>query len=65
MSAAACPICSEDFSHEAKRVPKFLTCGHVYCYNCIKATPQSEYLCPECRKPTWYVSCKRNVLEQK
>ena len=37
MSAAACPICSEDFSHEAKRVPKFLTCGHTYCSNCIKA----------------------------
>ncbi len=67
MSATACPICPEDLSHQAipKRVPKFLTCGHTYCSNCIKAIPQSEYLCPECRKPTWYLSCKRNELEHK
>ena len=45
-----CAICKEIFSH-----PKSLSCGHVFCCNCLKLAAKSSsdtFSCPTCRRPT-------------
>ena len=44
----ACPVCFQVF-----RNPKFLSCYHSYCEDCLeKMQKQSRITCPECRKET-------------
>ena len=47
-----CPICKETFSH-----PKSLSCGHVFCFECLKLQVKADQCsdslnCPTCRRPT-------------
>ena len=45
-----CAICREIFSH-----PKSLSCGHVFCCNCLRLAAKSSidtFSCPTCRRPT-------------
>ena len=44
----SCPVCYQLF-----RNPKYLTCHHSYCEQCLeKMQVQSKIICPECRKET-------------
>lgn len=49
LSSLQCHIC-----HELINVPMMLTCGHIYCYMCLKnwfKTNETRKLgCPDCRK---------------
>jgi hypothetical protein len=45
-----CTICIEDFKN-----PQALSCGHVFCFDCLKKLKESyansKQLCPNCRAP--------------
>ena len=43
----SCPVCFQVYKN-----PKYLSCYHSYCEECLEklCTPESKIICPECRK---------------
>ena len=49
----SCGICMEHYTTSSKRAPKFLTCHHTYCRDCLSQIEINKSIeCPHCRTIT-------------
>lgn len=63
LEASQCGIC-----HEFLSVPMMISCGHNYCYRCLKnwfmTNATKELNCPNCRESVVHEPCLNLMVEQ-